>query len=202
MSLTEEVELLRTVPIFAKVEPAKLKLIAFTSERLTFEVGQEVCHQGDAGDAMYVILSGSVRITKRGDDGTEVEVLTEGAGDHFGDLALLDGGTRSASVTALTECDLFLLRRDVFLAALQASPPLLTAVLANLTQDVRETTERVVREEMQRRTLAADMELAKLRSLTQMVAGVAHEINTPLGIVRTAVSIVRSRLSSPLIRPT
>ena len=58
MNLNEEVELLKGVPIFAKIEPAKLKLLAFTSERMTFAAGQEVCHQGDPGDAMYVILGG------------------------------------------------------------------------------------------------------------------------------------------------
>jgi CRP/FNR family transcriptional regulator, cyclic AMP receptor protein len=52
MSINEEVELLKTVPIFSKIEPAKLKLIAFTSDRMTFDVGQELCHQGDMGDAM------------------------------------------------------------------------------------------------------------------------------------------------------
>ena len=58
MNLNEEVEILKGVPIFAKIEPAKLKLIAFTGERMTFNAGQEVCHQGDPGDAMYVILGG------------------------------------------------------------------------------------------------------------------------------------------------
>src|SRR5256885_82679 len=58
MNLNEEVEVLKGVPLFAKIEPAKLKLIAFTSERMTYGSGQEVCHQGDPGDAMYVILGG------------------------------------------------------------------------------------------------------------------------------------------------
>ena len=60
MNLNEEVELLKLVPIFSKIEQAKLKLLAFTSERVNFAVGQEVCHQGDPGDTMYVILGGTV----------------------------------------------------------------------------------------------------------------------------------------------
>ncbi|MEK7687851.1 MAG: cyclic nucleotide-binding domain-containing protein, partial [Pseudomonadota bacterium] len=62
MNLNEEVELLKGVPIFSKIEPAKLKLLAFTSERLNFAGGQEVCHQGDLGDAMYVILGGTADV--------------------------------------------------------------------------------------------------------------------------------------------
>ena len=58
MNLNEEVEILKGVPIFSKMEPSKLKLLAFTGERMTFNAGQEVCHQGDPGDAMYVFLGG------------------------------------------------------------------------------------------------------------------------------------------------
>ena len=58
MNLNEEVELLKGVPILSKIEPAKLKLLAFTSERVNYAEGQELCHQGDPGDAMYVILGG------------------------------------------------------------------------------------------------------------------------------------------------
>ena len=62
MSLNEEVEALRSVPLFAKVEPSKLKLLAFTSERLIYRAGQELFHQGDAGDAAYIILEGQADI--------------------------------------------------------------------------------------------------------------------------------------------
>ena len=51
MSLNEEVEALRHIPMFSKIEPSKLKLLAFTSERLTFQDGQLICEQGDVGDS-------------------------------------------------------------------------------------------------------------------------------------------------------
>ncbi|MCC2663623.1 MAG: Crp/Fnr family transcriptional regulator [Geminicoccaceae bacterium] len=57
-SLSQDVEVLRTIPLFAKIEPSKLKLLAFTSERLEFMAGQELFHQGDFGDAAYIILDG------------------------------------------------------------------------------------------------------------------------------------------------
>ena len=62
MSLNEEVEALRSVPLFAKIEPSKLKLLAFTSERLTFPAGGELFHQGDPGDAAYIILDGQADV--------------------------------------------------------------------------------------------------------------------------------------------
>ena len=51
MSIKEEVEVLRNIPLFSKIEPAKLKLLAFTSERMTFESGQTLFQKGEPGDA-------------------------------------------------------------------------------------------------------------------------------------------------------
>ena len=62
MRLTKDAEVLRDIPLFAKVEPAKLKLPAFTSERLEYLSGDELFHQGDFGDAAYIILEGKAGI--------------------------------------------------------------------------------------------------------------------------------------------
>ncbi|MGE0212842.1 MAG: cyclic nucleotide-binding domain-containing protein, partial [Parvibaculaceae bacterium] len=58
MLLKDEVGLLKKVPLFAQMDPAKLKLLAFTSERMAFQPGQVLFRQGDQGDAAYVIISG------------------------------------------------------------------------------------------------------------------------------------------------
>ena len=62
MGLTKDVEVLRSIPLFAKVNPAKLMLLAFTSERLEYFSGDELFHQDDYGDAAYVILEGEADI--------------------------------------------------------------------------------------------------------------------------------------------
>src|SRR5260221_6238374 len=62
MSLNEEVEMLRRIQLFAKVEPAKLKLLAFTSERAVFQAEEVLFHQGDAADAAYIIVAGEVAV--------------------------------------------------------------------------------------------------------------------------------------------
>ena len=58
MSLNEEVDLLRQIPLFSKIDPSKLKLLAFTSERLSFGSGQDLFQQGDVGDTAYIIIDG------------------------------------------------------------------------------------------------------------------------------------------------
>ena len=62
MSLQEEVELLRNIPLFAKIEPSKLKLLAFTSERLTYSQDEILFSQGDDGDSAYIIIGGEADI--------------------------------------------------------------------------------------------------------------------------------------------
>jgi CRP-like cAMP-binding protein len=62
MTLTKDVEVLRNIPLFAKLEPATLKLLAFTSDRLRYLSGDELFHQGDYGDAVYIILDGKADI--------------------------------------------------------------------------------------------------------------------------------------------
>ena len=69
MSLDDEVGVLRRIPLFSKVEPSTLKLLAFTSERVVYSKGQELFHQGDPGDAAYVIIKGSADVLVDAPDG-------------------------------------------------------------------------------------------------------------------------------------
>ena len=99
MNLNEEVELLKGVPIFAKIEPAKLKLLAFTSERMNFAAGQEVCHQGDQGDAMYVILGGTADVLID-TPGGQIAVAEMKKNGFFGEIAILCDVPRTATIKA------------------------------------------------------------------------------------------------------
>ena len=87
MSLNDEVELLRQVPIFANIEPAKLKLLAFTSERLTFRKGLDLCVQGDPGDAAFIIIEGEADIIIKMDNGDSKTVSKIGKHQMFLDLS-------------------------------------------------------------------------------------------------------------------
>ena len=73
MTLQQDVDVLRKIPLFAKIEPARLKLLAFTSEHVEFRSGEAICRQGEPGDAAYIVLEGSadvvVQAERRPDDG-------------------------------------------------------------------------------------------------------------------------------------
>ena len=98
MTLTKDVEFLRNIPLFAKVEPAKLKLLAFISDRLEYLSGDEVFHEGDYGDAVYIILDGKIDILVDSSKGA-VKVETLGK-NTIGEIAILCDVPRTATVVA------------------------------------------------------------------------------------------------------
>jgi signal transduction histidine kinase len=188
------------VPAFCRLTESQAGLLAASSATRQVAPGEIVFREGEASDGLHVVLAGRLRIYKRADDVTEVDLSVAGAGDSYGEMALLDGGERSANVVALEASEILVLGRDAFLRLLSDSPALLESVMSQLTRAVRETSGRLLREELEQRALAAEMEAEKYRALAEMVAGVAHEINTPLGTVNMAVSIIRERLESPVFR--
>src|SRR5262245_54558845 len=186
----------RVLPHLSEFADQLLSTVSESGTVTSLETGRILFGQGDPGDSLYTVLSGQLRIYKRLEDGSEIELRRPGPGESLGELALIDGGARSETAEALTPCQLFALTREAFLAALPQSPDLLSTVLNNLVDHVRTTTEHLLRAELEQRALRAEMELEKFRALAQMVAGVAHEINTPIGIVNTAASVIRQRIGS------
>ena len=139
MSLAEEVELLRNIPLFAKIEPAKLKLLAFTSERMTFQAGDTVVRQGDAGDAAYIIVSGSADITVQ-TDGTELKVAEVGRNDIIGEIAILCDVPRTATVTATGELVTLKISKELFFRMIKEFPEISIQVMRELAERLDRTT--------------------------------------------------------------
>ena len=142
MNLNEEVELLKGVPIFSKVEPAKLKLLAFTSERINFAAGQEVCHQGDPGDTMYVILGGTadVLVDTEGGQITVAEMKKNG---FFGGIAILCDVPRTATIKARDPLSTLKISKDMFYRLVAEFPQMAVEVMRELAHRLEDTNQKL-----------------------------------------------------------
>ena len=139
MSLKDEVELLRRVPLFAEVPPAKLKLLAFTSDKITCAAGQILFNQGDEGDAAYVVLSGSADVLINSPSG-QIRVETVGANAIVGEIAILCSVVRTATIKTTAPTELLRIRKDHFLRLLAEFPDLAIEMLRVLADRLNHTT--------------------------------------------------------------
>ena len=145
MSLEHEVDLLRKIPIFAKIDPAKLKLLAFTSERIAFDQGQTLFSQGDQSDAAYVIIDGTADVLVDTISG-QVSVAHLGRNDLVGEIGILCDVPRTATVKALTELETLKIEKRNFFRLIEEFPQMaaeivreLAARLARTTSDLTDT---------------------------------------------------------------
>ena len=103
------VALLQRVPLFSELSPEELEQISRVAVPRSYPKGVRVFHEGDQSDACYIVRSGDLRVTREHADGRAIALATLGPGDIFGELAMLDGEARSASVEALSDCELLAL---------------------------------------------------------------------------------------------
>jgi CRP/FNR family transcriptional regulator, cyclic AMP receptor protein len=135
VSLQQEVEVLRRVPFFADIEPAKLKLLAFMSERVGFDDGKVVCRQGDPGDAAYLIIDGYADIVLEGQDGP-LTVATLGANEIVGEMSILTGAPRNATVRAKGRLIALRIAKDPFMRMVREFPTMAVSIMQELAHRV------------------------------------------------------------------
>jgi CRP/FNR family transcriptional regulator, cyclic AMP receptor protein len=139
LSLNEEVELLRNIPLFAKIEPSKLKLLAFTSERLTFKAGDVLFRQGDMGDAAYILIEGQAEVAVDTPKGP-LKVARLGKNDLVGEIAILCDVPRTATVTAETELIALRVTKDLFFRLVTEFPQIAIEIMRELAHRLERTT--------------------------------------------------------------
>jgi CRP/FNR family transcriptional regulator, cyclic AMP receptor protein len=149
MSPGESVELLARVPLFSELSREELERISRVSVARSFPAGVRVFHEGDRSDACYLVRSGDLRVTREHPDGRAIALATLGPGDLFGELAMLDGEARSASVETLSDAELLALPAADVRRLLADHPGISVKLIAALTRRLRETNERVARQSFQ-----------------------------------------------------
>lgn len=143
MALIEEAATLRQVPLFAGVSGSRLKLIAFCAERVTYRPGELLCLQGEAGDAAYVILSGSAEVLVDGPQGPK-RVAEVAENDVVGEISILCDITRTASVKAVTEVEALRICKDVFLNLMSDCPEMAIEIVRVLADRLNKTTQELI----------------------------------------------------------
>jgi CRP-like cAMP-binding protein len=139
VSINDDVELLRRIPMFAKVEPAKLKLLAFTSERVTYGEGQELFHQGDNSDAAYIIIAGTADVVVDSPKGP-LTVAQLGTNEFVGDIGILCDVPRTATVRAVTQLTTLKITKELFFQMVTDFPAMGVEVMRVLAHRLELTT--------------------------------------------------------------
>jgi CRP/FNR family transcriptional regulator, cyclic AMP receptor protein len=132
MAPNSYLEHLANVPLFSSMSKRDLQKIARASDEIRVDEGRELVTQGQRGRECFVILDGTATVKRNGR-----KVATLGAGEQFGELALLDGGPRTASVVADTPLKVLVIGQREFSGVLDEVPGLAHKVMESLAQTIR-----------------------------------------------------------------
>jgi CRP/FNR family transcriptional regulator, cyclic AMP receptor protein len=147
--MSDMTELLRQVPLFSELTDPELLRISQVAIPRSFPRETRVFHEGDEGDACYIVRSGNCRVTREHPDGRAITLANLGPGAIFGELAMLDGEARSASVEATEDTELLALPATDMRALIREHPGMAEKLVVALTRRLREANERIARQSFQ-----------------------------------------------------
>ena len=138
ISLMERVLFLRRVPLFADLQPAELKQVGSIAQERLFSDGETICRQGEAGEEMYIVISGEARVVLDAEGGQSRDLARRRAGEVVGEMAIISQEPRMASVMAAGQVRLLSIDRRSFEGILRERPETGLAVMRVLSQRLRE----------------------------------------------------------------
>ena len=136
-------KLLLNVPIFSNLDEKQISFIATKMRNKKYSKSDIILMEDEVGDTFFIILEGSVKVTRDSEDGREVILAVLSSGNFFGEISLLDGKTRSANAIALEKTSLMILKRNDFLQLLNEIPQISISLLSELAKRIRKTDEQV-----------------------------------------------------------
>ena len=136
---SDRIDLLKTVPLFGGLSLKQLNEVARHLEEVPVPRGTMLAREGQPGNEFFVVLEGKAAVRRRGR-----RIATLGEGDFFGEMSLLDGAPRSATVAAETDGVVLVMQRREFGALLDRVPGLLRKIAVGLSQRLREADERIL----------------------------------------------------------
>ncbi|MGR3983841.1 MAG: cyclic nucleotide-binding domain-containing protein [Gammaproteobacteria bacterium] len=142
MAVSKEAQQLKQVPLLSSLDPKQLKLLAFTCEVFDYAGGEFLFRQGEASDCVYVVLDGEVEIIGSDGDGHAVLLATTGANNLIGEMAVLGGAGRSASVKARGAVSALKIPNERFLELVTGNPQVALHVMRALSGHLADTSRR------------------------------------------------------------
>lgn len=171
-------EALRPVSLFQVLTETQLGEIAAHARRQRFMGGEMLVREGDSGDSLFIIKSGRADVLVTKEDGQPVTVAQRGMGEYFGEMSLLTGAPRSASVVAAMDMEVVIIDKHAFTNVLATDPTILEALLDALDQRRSVTETRLLEENAK-----------AAQSRAQERASLVERIGSFLGIHLTSVSL-------------
>jgi CRP-like cAMP-binding protein len=138
-----ESDLFHASPVLQGLAPEAQRGLAARLSRRRYRRNEVVFHQGDPGETLHLVRKGRLKILASAETGEDAVLTIVGPGDMFGELTLLDGGSRSATVIAMEDVETATLSRADFLDLLRRDPTVVEALLCALTRTIRRLTEEV-----------------------------------------------------------
>lgn len=132
---------IRQNPLFGDLSSELHEQVASLCVPRRYAAGEILCRQGEPGDLLYGLVSGQLRISANSVDGQEMHLNVIGPGELIGEIAMLDGGARTATVSVVRESNVFTLARDAFMKLLHQQPTLAEHLMSLLCQRIRWTSE-------------------------------------------------------------
>lgn len=139
--MVESKDILHKISLFSDLNKSELEKIQLLLVEKQYKKGEDILIQNDKGDALYIIVEGSVKVVLYGDKGREIILSILKKGEFFGEMALLDDDVRSAYVIALEKTKVLMLSRDVFFNWINAHHQIAIKLLKHLSSRLRRADE-------------------------------------------------------------
>ena len=136
-------ETLRSVPLFSMLREGDIERITLAARERTYPKNSVIVFEDDPGDALYVVVSGQVKVVLTAEDGREVILSVRDHGDFFGEMSLIDDEPRSAHVIAMEDAKLLVLRRDDFQKCLAEIPQIAVGLLRAMCTRLRQADDKI-----------------------------------------------------------
>ena len=191
---TNKLSILRKHPYFSDLEPDAFEQLCRYAKHTTIKRGAPIFSKGDPGTSLFAIISGTVKISISSPDGRNAILNFMEAGEIFGEIAVLDGLSRTADATAHSNCELFVIDRREFIPFVRSQPALAMKFIELLCGRLRWTSdqvEQVILQDLPGRlasVLLRLLEKQKPPSEGRTIAATQQEISEMVGMTRESIN--------------